>query len=195
MKSRVSSSTAGRRTRPLCPGAFLLSFAHLPLAWSSLPSVDCGNRSWGIWEGAEEHHLSKGKACARPFLSFRSIAAFSPYLHESSIVFTMALLNTGIVSLAQLRRVVLDHLLPAGPWRPQQQFPGGSGWQCKNNRWDWDVSYERRVQTGCCGDLGGQAVRCGTCAKQVLPDVKDGGVVLQCYWWGRMNGKPLDAEL
>lgn len=36
--------------------------------------------------------------------------------------------------------------------------------------------------------------------QQVLPDLKDGDSVLQCYWWERMSGwemdgKPLDAEL
>lgn len=64
-----------------------------------------------------------------PPFSFKLITAFSADLHESRVMFTVTLLNTVIMSLAQPRHITVYHLLCTEPWVRLQLFPGGSGWQ------------------------------------------------------------------
>lgn len=61
------------------------------------------------------------------------LSAFSADPRESRIAFTVMLLATVTMSLAQSSLSVLYHLLHAGPWRPQQLFLGGSERQCNSN--------------------------------------------------------------
>jgi len=129
------------------------------------PSLCCSMGQWGwlpllgaqppCWaEGAETGGAGKelrsvgsqrGKHVqGLPLLSFKLIAAFSADLHESRTEVTVTLLNTVLMSLAQLGHIILHHLLHAGPRRPQQLFLGGRGWQCIKNWWDWDVVHMSR---------------------------------------------------
>lgn len=83
--------------------------------WGWLPLLGAHLPQWVVGAeigeaGKELRNISsqRGKHMhSLPPLSFKLIATFSADLHESRIAFTVKLLNTVIMSLGQLRHIIL----------------------------------------------------------------------------------------